>query len=127
MNSEGVLHFHGLLNSNTLFFCGHILVCRLQKIQEKHQHKTASLAVRAGQSLALILSCVINLQFVREECVARDFQVAQSTRKSMHAGADTVIHPIRVVTWPTVTGVCFQGRAASAGVRPYRPADHGAA
>lgn len=38
-----------------------------------------------------------------------------------------VIHLTSVVTWPTVTAACFQGGAASAGVRPHRPADHGAA
>lgn len=37
------------------------------------------------------------------------------------------IHLTSVVTWPTVTGARFQGGAASAGVRPHRPADHGAA
>lgn len=39
----------------------------------------------------------------------------------------TVIDLTNVLTWPTVTGVCFQGGGASAGVRRHWHADHGAA
>lgn len=53
--------------------------------------------------------------------------MTQSAGKSMHADADRCEPADRAVTWPTVTGVCFQGRAASAGVLPHRPADHGSA
>lgn len=57
------------------------------------------------------------------------FQVPQSSRKSVHVDADGCDpSDRRGGRWPTVTGVCFfQGPAASAGVRPHRPADHGAA